>query len=156
MIKLKILAIGKIKEDFNKMAIKEYLKRLSKFASVEIIELEEEKIQNKSVEDILEVEGNAILNKLANNDYLILLDLHGKEISSEEFALNLQELENKGTSPVFFAIGGTLGVSESLRKRANFRLSISQMTFTHQVTRVLLLEQIYRAFKINRNEKYHH
>lgn len=156
MIKLKILAIGKIKEDFNKMAIKEYLKRLFKFASVEIIELEEEKIQNKSVEDILEVEGNAILNKLANNDYLILLDLHGKEISSEEFALNLQELENKGTSPVFFAIGGTLGVSESLRKRANFRLSISQMTFTHQVTRVLLLEQIYRAFKINRNEKYHH
>ena len=99
---------------------------------------------------------NQILKKIEDDEYLFLLDLHGKIISSEEFASNMKSLIDMGKGKISFAIGGTLGVSDALRRRANFLISLSKMTFTHQMTRVIILEQIYRAFKINNNEQYHH
>lgn len=156
MIKIKIIAVGSLKEKFLKEALNEYEKRLSKFAKVEIIEVEETKIQSKSAENVKKEECERLLKKIGEKDFVILLDVHGEIISSEELATKLDSLVQKGISPITFVIGGTLGLSEEIRKRANFRLSISKMTFTHQMCRVILLEQIYRAFKINNNEEYHH
>ena len=156
MIKIKIIAVGSLKEKFLREALKEYEKRLSKFAKLEIIEVEETKIQSKSAENVKKEECERLLKKIGERDFLILLDVHGEIISSEELATKLDSLVQKGISPITFVIGGTLGLSEEIRKRANFRLSISKMTFTHQMCRVILLEQIYRAFKINNNEEYHH
>lgn len=156
MIKINLYVIGSIKEDYMKEEIKEYLKRLSKYCVLNIIEFKESKIQGKDVNAILEEEGDQILNRISPEEYLFLLDLHGKMISSEEFASNMKGLIDSGKGKISFAIGGTLGVSDNLRKRSNFSISLSKMTFTHQMTRVILLEQLYRAFKINNNEKYHH
>ena len=156
MIKINLYVIGSIKEDYMKEEIKEYLKRLSKYCVLNVIEFKESKIQGKDINTILEEEGNQILNRIAPEEYLFLLDLHGKMISSEEFASNIKTLIDSGKGKISFAIGGTLGVSDNLRKRSNFSISLSKMTFTHQMTRVILLEQLYRAFKINNNEKYHH
>lgn len=156
MIKINLYVIGSIKEDYMKEEIKEYLKRLSKYCVLNIIEFKESKIQGKDINTILEEEGNQILNRIAPEEYLFLLDLHGKMISSEEFASNIKTLIDLGKGKISFAIGGTLGVCDNLRKRSNFSISLSKMTFTHQMTRVILLEQLYRAFKINNNEKYHH
>ncbi len=156
MIKINLYVIGSIKEKYMIDEINEYLKRLSKYSKVNIIELKESKIQNKDPLLILEEEGNEILKKIEKDEYLFLLDLHGKIISSEDFASQISSLIDTGKGKISFAIGGTLGVSEKLRERANFKLSISKMTFTHQMTRCILLEQIYRAFKIINHESYHH
>lgn len=156
MIKIKLVTVGTLKEKFLKDAINEYLKRLSRFAKVEIVELEESKIQSKSEELIKKEEGERILKRIKESDYLILLDLKGEMLSSEELSTKLKNLIDKGVSPLTFVIGGTLGLSEEVRKRANLSISISRMTFTHQMCRVILLEQIYRAFKIINNEEYHH
>ena len=156
MIKIKLVTVGTLKEKFLKDAINEYLKRLSRFAKVEIVELEESKIQSKSEEQIKKEEGERILKRIKESDYLILLDLKGEMLSSEELSTKLKNLIDKGVSPLTFVIGGTLGLSEEVRKRANLSISISRMTFTHQMCRVILLEQIYRAFKIINNEEYHH
>lgn len=156
MIKIRLVTVGTLKEKFLKDAINEYLKRLSRFAKVEIVELEESKIQSKSEEQIKKEEGERILKRIKEGDYLILLDLKGEMLSSEEFSTKLKNLIDKGVSPLTFVIGGTLGLSEEVRKRANLSISISRMTFTHQMCRVILLEQIYRAFKIINNEEYHH
>lgn len=156
MIKFRLVTVGTLKEKFLKDAINEYLKRLSRFAKVEIVELEESKIQSKSEEQIKKEEGERILKRIKESDYLILLDLKGEMLSSEEFSTKLKNLIDKGVSPLTFVIGGTLGLSEEVRKRANVSISISRMTFTHQMCRVILLEQIYRAFKIINNEEYHH
>ena len=156
MIKIRLVMVGTLKEKFLKDAINEYLKRLSRFAKVEIVELEESKIQSKSEEQIKKEEGERILKRIKESDYLILLDLKGEMLSSEEFSTKLKNLIDKGVSPLTFVIGGTLGLSEEVRKRANLSISISRMTFTHQMCRVILLEQIYRAFKIINNEEYHH
>lgn len=156
MIKIRLVMVGTLKEKFLKDAINEYLKRLSRFAKVEIVELEESKIQSKSEEQIKKEEGERILKRIKESDYLILLDLKGEMLSSEEFSTKLKNLIDKGVSPLIFVIGGTLGLSEEVRKRANLSISISRMTFTHQMCRVILLEQIYRAFKIINNEEYHH
>ncbi len=156
MIKIRLVTVGTLKEKFLKDAINEYLKRLSRFAKVEIVELEESKIQSKSEEQIKKEEGERILKRIKESDYLIILDLKGEMLSSEEFSTKLKNLIDKGVSPLTFVIGGTLGLSEEVRKRANLSISISRMTFTHQMCRVILLEQIYRAFKIINNEEYHH
>lgn len=156
MIKIRLVTVGTLKEKFLKDAINEYLKRLSRFAKVEIVELEESKIQSKSEEQIKKEEGERILKRIKESYYLILLDLKGEMLSSEEFSTKLKNLIDKGVSPLTFVIGGTLGLSEEVRKRANLSISISRMTFTHQMCRVILLEQIYRAFKIINNEEYHH
>ena len=158
MLNIKLVVVGKLKEKFHKEEVSEYLKRLSKYAKVSIIEVEEEKIKDNSSlkenEQILIKEGNNVLKHIKDSDYMFLLDLHGKEISSEEFAKKMESISLE-YSNVSFVIGGSLGVSEELRKRSDFKLKLSPMTFTHQMTRIIILEQIYRTFKINNNEVYH-
>lgn len=156
MMKIKIVSVGSIKEKFLKDAISEYLKRLTRFAKIEIIEVDETKIQNKSEEQVKKEEGERLLKRIGQDEFVFLLDLKGELISSEVLAQKINELINKGISPLTFVIGGTLGLSEEVRKRANIKLSISKMTFTHQMCRMIILEQIYRAFKIINNEEYHH
>ncbi|MDY2727417.1 MAG: 23S rRNA (pseudouridine(1915)-N(3))-methyltransferase RlmH [Candidatus Onthovivens sp.] len=160
MIRINLYCIGTLKEDyFIKMCL-EYLKRLQKFAKISVFEFKEcvfsGNENNNNLEDFLEKEDSQILSKLGKDDYVILLDLHGKEISSEQFAKSFQDVISTLRGDVDFVIGGTYGVSKSLQNRANFRWKFSELTFTHQMCRPLLLEQIYRAFKINNNEKYHH
>ena len=156
MMKIKIVSVGSIKEKFLKDAISEYLKRLTRFAKIEIIEVDETKIQNKSEEQVKKEEGKRLLKRVGQDEFVFLLDLKGELISSEVLAQKINDLINKGISPLTFVIGGTLGLSEEVRKRANIKLSISKMTFTHQMCRMIILEQIYRAFKIINNEEYHH
>lgn len=156
MMKIKIVSVGSIKEKFLKDAISEYLKRLTRFAKIEIIEVDETKIQNKIEEQVKKEEGERLLKRIGQDEFVFLLDLKGELISSEVLAQKINDLINKGISPLTFVIGGTLGISEEVRKRANIKLSISKMTFTHQMCRMIILEQIYRAFKIINNEEYHH
>ena len=159
MLNIKLVVVGKLKEKFHKEEVNEYLKRLSRYCKINIIEVEEEKIKDNSSkkenEFILVKEGNNVLKQIKDNEYVFLLDLHGKEISSEEFASKMNILPTQNYSTISFVIGGSLGVSEELRNRSNFKLKLSPMTFTHQMTRIIILEQIYRAFKINNNEVYH-
>ena len=156
MIKINVICVGTIKENFLKNGIDEYLKRLSKYAKVEIIEVADVKLQNKANSEILFLEGQNLLKRVKKDDYVILSDLHGKEISSEGFASELKKLIDEGKNPIDFVIGGTLGLADELRQRSNDKLCLSKMTFTHQMTRFILLEQIYRAFKIINNESYHY
>lgn len=156
MIKIKVVCVGKLKETYLNHGISEYLKRLSGYCSVEIIEVKDEKIvSNNSDDKIKEIESNRILEKVNDKEYVILLDLKGKEISSEEFSNKIDTLINDGVGNICFIIGGSLGVSERVRKRANFLLCFSKFTFTHQMIRLFLLEQIYRSFKIINKETYH-
>lgn len=156
---IKIICVGKIKEKYFIMAIEEYKKRLSAYATVEFVEVQDEKIplnaSLKEEEIIKRKEGEKVLNKLKDNDFVILLDVYGKEIDSVSFSNYLNNKMIQGVSSFTFVIGGSLGLSEELRKRANEKISLSKMTFTHQFCRVILLEQIYRAFKIIRGETYH-
>lgn len=156
MIKIKIICVGKIKENYLTQGISEYLKRLSGYCSLEIVELKDEKIgSNNSEEKIKEIESNKIIEKINEKDYVVLLDLRGKQLSSEEFASKMDDLINEGVGNYCFIIGGSLGVNENVRKKANFLISFSKLTFTHQMVRLLLLEQIYRTFKINNHDTYH-
>lgn len=156
---IKIICVGKIKEKYFIMAIEEYKKRLSAYATVEFVEVQDEKIplnaSLKEEEIIKRKEGEKVLNKLKDNDFVILLDVYGKEIDSVSFSNYLNNKMIQGVSSFTFVIGGSLGLSEELRKRANEKISLSKMTFTHQFCRVILLEQVYRAFKIIRGETYH-
>lgn len=156
---IKIICVGKIKEKYFIMAIEEYKKRLLAYATVEFIEVQDEKIplnaSLKEEEIIKRKEGEKVLNKLKDNDFVILLDVYGKEIDSVSFSNYLNNKIIQGISSFTFVIGGSLGLSEELRKRANEKISLSKMTFTHQFCRVILLEQVYRAFKIIRGETYH-
>lgn len=160
MIRINIYTIGTLKEKFLKEMSLEFLKRLQKFTKISVLEFEELDINRlnsyKNVNDFLEKEDKIILSKIKPNDYLILLDLHGRSLSSEDFAKMLEDVSSTLRGDLNFVIGGTLGVSNSLRERANFSFKISDLTFTHQMTRVILLEQIYRAFKIINHEAYHH
>lgn len=156
MIKIKIVCVGKIKESYLNQGISEYLKRLSGYCNLEIVEVKDEKIGNGTNEEkIKEIEASRILEKVNEKDYVILLDLLGKELSSEEFAHKLDCLISEGVGNYCFIIGGSLGLGQNVRKRANFSICFSKMTFTHQMIRMILLEQIYRCFKINNNETYH-
>ena len=160
MLNIKILCVGKIREKSLKDLISEYEKRISKYAKLEIIELEDEKIpQNASSsieEQVKSIESNKILDKLSkyNNASVILLDLKGKQYTSEEFSEKIEQI-TQYSSHITFLIGGTLGMSKTLLSRANELISFSKMTFPHQLIRIFLLEQIYRAFKIANNETYH-
>lgn len=156
---IKIIAVGKLKEKYLKDAVNEYLKRLTAYAKLEIIEIGDKKEPDnaslKDIENIKNKEGSKIIEKIKDREYVILLDVEGKLISSEELAGKLGELSLSGDSNLVFVIGGSNGVSEEVRQKANFKLSFSKMTFPHQLMRVILLEQIYRGFKINRGEAYH-
>lgn len=156
---IKIITVGKLKEKYLKEAVIEYMKRLTAYAKVEIIELVDEKeTENSSLKDIELIkikEGKRILDKIKERDYLILLDVEGKQISSEDLANKLEDLSLQGKSNLTFIIGGSNGVSEEIKNKSDFKLSFSKMTFPHQLMRVILLEQIYRGFKINKGEPYH-
>lgn len=158
-MKIRIFAIGKIKEAYLKEGINEYLTRLKPYTQIEIIELNDEPIPDNPNESEINkaknIEGERVLKLLKPQDYLISLDLDKKQYTSLEFAKYLDNKFVIGGSNINFVIGGSYGLSDSLKKRANDSLSLSNMTFLHQMTRLLLLEQIYRAFKINRNETYH-
>ncbi len=149
---IKIIAVGSLKEKYLVDAIEEYQKRLQKYTNLEIIEVKDEGIIEK--EKALKVEEEKIRKHLQERDYLITLEIEGKEISSEEFALKIDHIFQENSN-ICFIIGGSYGLSESLKQEANYHLSFSKMTFPHQLFRILLLEQIYRAFKINHNESYH-
>ncbi|MDO5330034.1 MAG: 23S rRNA (pseudouridine(1915)-N(3))-methyltransferase RlmH [Bacillota bacterium] len=158
-MKISIHCIGYLKEAYWKMAVEEYLKRLMPYAQVKIEEYPDvpskENATSAMQEKVKDEEGNKILKKLKDNDYLIALDLNQKQYGSEEFSAHLMNAMEKGGSHVHFVIGGSLGLSDALKKRANESVCLSKMTFTHQMTRIILLEQIYRAFKIAHNEPYH-
>lgn len=158
-MKFTFLTIGKIKEKWMRQGIDEYLKRLSPIAKVEILSPDEEKMpENPSPalkEKVMEKEGEKLLKYLKDEDFLILLDLKGKPVTSEELAHILRKRMVSGTSHFFFMIGGPYGNGENIRKRANLKISISAMTFTHQMARLILAEQVYRAMKIIRHEPYH-
>ena len=158
-MKFTFLTIGKIKEKWMRQGIDEYLKRLSPIAKVEILSPDEEKMpENPSPalkEKVMEKEGEKLLKYLKDEDFLILLDLKGKPVSSEGLADILRKKMVSGTSHFFFMIGGPYGNGENIRKRANLKISISAMTFTHQMARLILAEQVYRAMKIIRHEPYH-
>ena len=154
-----IISVGKIKEKFLKSAIDEYSKRLSRYCKLNIIEVPDEKTPDNASEKeeliIKEKEGDAILKKIRDNMYVIALDLNGKHITSEELAGKLSDLSVQGKSNIAFVIGGSLGIAPQVLSRANYKLCFSKMTFPHQLFRVMLLEQIYRGFRINSGEPYH-
>ncbi|MUK88182.1 23S rRNA (pseudouridine(1915)-N(3))-methyltransferase RlmH [Ornithinibacillus sp. L9] len=156
---LTIIAVGKLKEKYLKQGIQEYLKRLSAYAKVTIIEVADEKApENMSEAEMLEVkekEGERILSNIGQDTYVITLEINGKMLSSEQLAKKMDELATYGKSKVAFVIGGSLGISEAVQKRSDLALSFSKMTFPHQVMRLILLEQVYRGFRINRGEPYH-
>lgn len=158
-MKFTFLTIGKIKEKWMRQGIDEYLKRLSPIAKVEILSPDEEKMaENPSPalkEKVMEKEGEKLLKYLKDEDFLILLDLKGKPVTSEELAHIIRQKMVSGTSHFFFMIGGPYGNGENIRRRANLKISISAMTFTHQMARLILAEQVYRAMKIIRHEPYH-
>jgi 23S rRNA (pseudouridine1915-N3)-methyltransferase len=158
-MKIKVYAIGKIKEQYLKMGIEEYLGRIKPYSQIEIVEVNDEPInENPHPSDIkkaIDLEGQKVLKIVKPNEYLIGLDLNKKELNSVEFADFLENKLVQGGSQVSFVIGGSYGLSDALKNRCNDSISLSKMTFLHQMTRLILLEQIYRAFKIKRNETYH-
>lgn len=156
---ISVIAVGKLKEKYLKQAVDEYSKRLSRYCKLDIIELPDEKTPDnaseKEEEQIRDKEGKLILSKIKDNAYVVAMDLKGKELSSEEFAKFISNCGIMGNSNIVFVIGGSLGLSDEVRKRANYKLCFSKMTFPHQLFRVMLLEQVYRGFRINNNEPYH-
>ncbi|MDP4553007.1 23S rRNA (pseudouridine(1915)-N(3))-methyltransferase RlmH [Alkalihalobacillus macyae] len=156
---ISIVTVGKLKEKYLKQGIAEYTKRLGPFAKVEVIEVSDEKApENLSETEMIQVkkaEGDRILGKISPDAHVIALAIDGKMKTSAQLAHDLDQLATYGKSKVAFVIGGSLGLSEDVLKRANDTLSFSKMTFPHQLMRLVLVEQIYRAFKINRGEPYH-
>lgn len=155
---INIIAVGKIKEKYFTAAIDEYLKRLSRFVKLNITEVADEKIpdraSDKEIEQIKEKEGGKILAKIPQGSYVITLCIEGEELSSKALAEKVASVSMTNSS-VTFIIGGSLGLSEKVKSASQLRLSFGRMTLPHQLMRVVLLEQIYRAFKINNNESYH-
>ena len=158
-MKITIVTAGKLKEKYLSQGMDEFLKRLTPFAQMKIIEIHEEKMKENPSEaekqKTLSLEGERLLRQVPDGSYLIVLDVYGKELSSEELAARIDQLGLQGRSSITFLIGGAFGLSKEVRAAADELLSFSRMTFTHQMVRLLLVEQIYRAFKINRGEKYH-
>lgn len=153
---IKIIALGKIKEKFLKDGIEEFLKRLTPYASVEVLELPAIEIKDENLTSkILDQEAEKILSHIKPQSYVITLEISGKMFSSEEFAKKISELTNDGVSEIIFVIGSSCGISPLVSNRANLKMSMSKMTFLHQFARLILVEQIYRAFKIIKGETYH-
>ncbi|WP_110114525.1 23S rRNA (pseudouridine(1915)-N(3))-methyltransferase RlmH [Bacillus sp. CGMCC 1.16541] len=156
---ISIVTIGKLKEKYLKQGIAEYTKRLRPYAKIDIIELPDEKapenLSESEMEQVKNKEGERILSKISDDTHVIALAIQGKQKSSEELATDLDKLATYGKSKIAFVIGGSLGLSDEVLKRSNDKLSFSKMTFPHQLMRLILLEQVYRAFRINRGEPYH-
>ena len=158
-MKIKVVTVGKLKEKYLKDGIAEYLKRISRFAKLEMIELADEKTPDRASESenqkILGIEGQRILSKVGDRDFVIVLAIEGKTFSSEEFSKQLEEASIKGFSTLTFIIGGSLGLSSSVKNRANLSVSFGRLTLPHQLMRLVLVEQIYRAFTIQQGSPYH-
>lgn len=158
-MKINIICVGKLKEKYLIDAVNEYSKRLKRFCTLNIIELPDEKIpDNASLAEesqIIKAEAEKIKKYISDDDYVFSLCVEGLQLSSEGFSEKISNAMLNGKSTIDFIIGGSLGLCESIKKRSDFRISFSKMTFPHQLMRVVLAEQIYRAFKINANEKYH-
>ncbi|HEU9564720.1 TPA: 23S rRNA (pseudouridine(1915)-N(3))-methyltransferase RlmH [Streptococcus pneumoniae] len=156
---MKVVTVGKLKEKYLKDGIAEYSKRISRFTKFEMIELSDEKTPDKASESenqkILEIEGQRILSKIADRDFVIVLAIEGKTFFSEEFSKQLEETSIKGFSTLTFIIGGSLGLSSSVKNRANLSVSFGRLTLPHQLMRLVLVEQIYRAFTIQQGFPYH-
>lgn len=154
-----VVCIGKLKDAYLRDGVAEFVKRMRPYGGITITELNESKIGDKPSDadrkQVVDEEGERLLKTVPKNAYTVLLDVYGKTMSSEELAKTITKLEVDGVSDMAFVIGGAFGVSEALRQSVNYKLSFSPMTFTHQMVRLLLVEQIYRASKINRNEPYH-
>ena len=149
---IKIITVGSIKEKYLKDAIEEYKKRLSRYTKLEITEVKDEGLVEEK--KAIELESTKIEKHINERDYIITLEIEGKELNSIEFAEKLDKIQIENSNIVFI-IGGSYGLSDNIKKKSNWHLSFSKMTFPHQLFRVFLLEQIYRAYKINNNEKYH-
>ncbi len=160
MLKINIICIGKIKEKYFTDAVGEYAKRLTAFCKFSVIELNEERIRSNTpneaqIAEVIEAEGRRILQKIGASDYVAAMCIEGRLLSSEELSETLDKAALSGKSTVDFIIGGSYGLSDEVKRRADLRLSMSKMTFPHQLARVILSEQIYRAFEISTNGKYH-
>lgn len=153
---IKIIALGKIKEKFLKEGVDEFLKRLTPYSSVEILELTPIEIKDENLtEKVLDEEGDKILALIKPSSFVVTLEIGGKMFSSEEFSAKIENLINDGVSELIFVIGSSCGLSKKVSARADLKMSMSKMTFLHQFARLILVEQIYRAFKIMKGEKYH-
>ena len=154
-----IIAVGKIKEKYIQEGIKEFSKRMSRYCNLEIIEIEDEKapenLSNKEMEIVKRKEGEKILSKIPQNSFIISLEIKGRQLSSEELSKRMENLMIDGVNHISFVIGGSLGLWEEISNRSNLKLSFSKMTFPHQLMRLILLEQVYRGWRIMKNEPYH-
>ncbi len=159
MMNVTLLCVGKLKEDYLRAACAEYQKRLGAFCRLSVIEIAESRLSDRpsqaQIDAALIEEGERILAKLPANTYPVALCIEGQKMSSEQLAVNIASLAANGTSSLAFIIGGSFGLSDEVKSACRLRLSMSDMTFAHQLARVMLLEQIYRAFSINANTKYH-
>ena len=158
-MKITLLTVGKIKEKYLKDAIAEYSKRLSKYCKLEIIEVPDEKTPDQASDTVEQLirdkEGERILKYIREDAFVITLEIHGRQLSSEELSGKLEQLAISGKSHIIFVIGGSIGLGDAVLKRSDFALSFSKMTFPHQLMRVILLEQIYRSYRIIHHEPYH-
>ncbi len=158
-MKITVISVGKIKEKYFTGAINEYAKRLTKYCKLDLVEVPDEKApENLSDKEMIQVkdkEGERILAKIGDQAYVIALAIEGKQLTSEDLSETIEKLGVSGKSHIVFVIGGSLGLADAVLNRANYKLSFSKMTFPHQLMKVVLLEQVYRAFRISRNEPYH-
>ena len=158
-MKITILSVGKVKEKFYRDAIDEFVKRLSRYCKLEIIEVTDEKTEEQASETeirlVKEKEGERLLKNIKDDAYVITLEIGGKQLSSEELADKIDKLGIQGTSHIIFIIGGSIGLGREVLNKSNYALSFSKMTFPHQLMRVILAEQVYRAFMINAGSTYH-
>ena len=154
-----LIFVGKVRDRYLQLGIDEFKKRLSRFCTLEFIQVKEEAIPEKSSEKELDLvrkkEGEAILGRLKEGAYVIAMDIDGKQLTSEELADKMQHIATYESSHLFFIIGGSVGLSDAVKRRVDFKLSFSKMTFPHQLFQLMLLEQVYRGFKINAKESYH-
>lgn len=159
MLKLEILCVGKLKEDYLRKACAEYEKRMGAFAKVSITELPESRLPQEpspaQIEDCIRKEGQTILSRIPSQAQVITLCIEGEMLSSPQLAARMQQLQNQGASHLIFVIGGSWGLAEEVKARSGLRLSMSRMTFPHQLARVMVMEQLYRALNINQGGKYH-
>lgn len=154
-----VVSVGKIKDKFMISGIKEYSKRLSRYCKLKLVEVDDEKAPENLSEAEMEIvkakEGDRILSKVSDSTYIVALVIEGEQISSEELSSKIDNLALRGNSDITFIIGGSLGLSKDIINKSNYKLSFSKMTFPHQLMKMILLEQIYRAFRISRGEPYH-
>lgn len=154
-----IISVGKIKEKYIQEGIKEFSKRLSRYCNLKIFEVDDEKapenLSDKEMQVVKQKEGQKILSKIPQNSFIISLEIQGKEISSEELSKKMEDIMVSGINDITFIIGGSLGLSKEVTSKSDFKLSFSKMTFPHQLMRLILLEQVYRGWRIMKNEPYH-